>query len=192
MMKSLVRELPFGKATAKVTVAMFTEKKYMDGIDIGIEEVITTRNIEIVLNGSVVASGHHVDVLEFNEITDTYYQSRKMDVTKKYTKVGDRALTVGEEAGVAIKNAMVEMETELSKEFGVETEAEKQQKEELEEAQAIVTQAKKEGIENLLTEIQLKEWRTKYNNIHNEGGEGYIPTRVSKEQYQHALNVIGV
>ena len=191
-MKSLVRELPFGKATAKVTVAMFTEKKYMDGIDIGIEEVITTRNIEIVLNGSVVASGHHVDVLEFNEITDTYYQSRKMDVTKKYTKVGDRALTVGEEAGVAIKNAMVEMETELSKEFGVETEAEKQQKEELEEAQAIVTQAKKEGIENLLTEIQLKEWRTKYNNIHNEGGEGYIPTRVSKEQYQHALNVIGV
>ena len=191
-MKSLVRELPFGKATAKVTVTMFTEKKYMDGIDIGIEEVITTRNIEIVLNGSVVASGHHVDVLEFNEITDTYYQSRKMDVTKKYTKVGDRALTVGEEAGVAIKNAMVEMETELSKEFGVETEAEKQQKEELEEAQAIVTQAKKEGIENLLTEIQLKEWRTKYNNIHNEGGEGYIPTRVSKEQYQHALNVIGV
>ena len=144
MMKSLVRELPFGKATAKVTVTMFTEKKYMDGIDIGIEEVITTRNIEIVLNGSVVASGHHVDVLEFNEITDTYYQSRKMDVTKKYTKVGDRALTVGEEAGVAIKNAMVEMETELSKEFGVETEAEKQQKEELEEAQAIVTQAKKE------------------------------------------------
>lgn len=191
-MKSLVRELPFGKATAKVTVTMFTDKKYMDGIDIGIEEVITTRNIEIVLNGSVVASGHHVDVLEFNEITDTYFKTRNMDITKKYTKIGDKALTVGEESGLAIKNAIAEMETELSKEFGLETAAEKQQKEELEEAQAIVTQAKKEGIENLLTEIQLKEWRTKYNNIHNEGGEGYIPTRVSKEQYQHALNVIGV
>lgn len=185
MLKSLVKEVPFGKATARITVTMFTEI----GVFL-VENVITTSKIEIVANGKVVSSGHFAKVLEFNNITDTFYQKANLDVTKKYTRVGDKALTEGEEAGIAINSAIKEMEAELSKEFGTETKESKQQKLEIEEAKAIVEQAEKEGIENLMSQQELKQWRVRYNNIHNEGGEGYIPVKISREAYQKALNVL--
>ncbi len=185
MMKSLVREVPFGKATARVTVTMFTE--------IGVflnENVIDTTKVEIVSNGKVVESGHFAKVLEFDNITDTFYEKANLDITKKYTRVGDKAITEGEEAGIAIKSAIKEMKAELSKEFNVETEVEKQQKDELAEAQAVVAQAEKEGIDKLMNDAQIKAWRKRYNDIYNEGGEGYIPVKISRESYQKALKVL--
>lgn len=132
MLKTLVEEVTFGKAIARITVTMFTEKKYLDGVDINQENVITTSKVEIVVNGKVVESGYSADVLEFNELTSTYFNKNKLDVTKKYTRVGNKAMTVGAETGNLINDTIKEMTAVLSKEFNVETEAEKQQKEEIE------------------------------------------------------------
>lgn len=189
-MKSLVKEVPFGKATAKVTVTMFTEKKYWDGIDMGEENVITTSKVEIIAKGKVVESGYFAKVLEYDNLTDTLYHKANLDVTKKYTRVGDQTITEGEEAGIAINSAIKEMKAELSKVFGIETQEEKQQKEEIAEAQAIVAQVEKEGIDTLMSKAEIKAWRKRYNDIYNEGGEGYIPVKVSKEAYQEALLVL--
>lgn len=185
MMKYLVREVPFGKATARVTVTMFTE--------IGVflnENVIDTTKVEIVSNGKVVASGHFAKVLEFDNITDTFYEKANLDVTKKYTRVGDKAVTLGEEVGNLINATIEELKAELAKEFNVETEVEKQEKAAVEEAQVVVAQAEKEGIENLMTADQIKSWRKKYNTVNNEGGEGFIPVRISREEYRRSLDVI--
>jgi hypothetical protein len=38
-----------------------------------------------------------------------------------------------------------------------------------------------------MTNQELKSWKVRYNDLHNEGGEGYIPTRITKEQYQKAV-----
>ncbi len=42
----------------------------------------------------------------------------------------------------------------------------------------------------LPTEAEARAWRTRYNNIHNEGGEGYVPMIVTKAQVEHAEKII--
>ena len=39
-----------------------------------------------------------------------------------------------------------------------------------------------------MTEEECKEWAKNYNNIMNEGGEGYIPKIITKEDFKWALN----
>jgi len=39
---------------------------------------------------------------------------------------------------------------------------------------------------NLMTLKELKEWMVNYNNIMNEGGSGFIPRRISLEEYEEA------
>lgn len=45
--------------------------------------------------------------------------------------------------------------------------------------------------EKLMTRDQIKKWRISYNNINNEGGEGYIPHQISKEEYEDAVKLLG-
>lgn len=72
----------------------------------------------------------------------------------------------------------------------VAEEVQKENEEIINEAKKIVKLAQKEGIENLLTEADLIIWRENYNNLHNEGVEGYIPYRVSKEAYTRAKTIL--
>lgn len=185
MNKTLVKEVPFGKAIARITVTMFTEiGAFLN------ENVISTSAVEIIANGKVVESGYFANVLEFNDNTETYFYKNNLDVASKYTRVGDRAITLGAETGNLINTVIDEMKATLSTEFNIETEEEKQRKETLAEAQAIVAQAEKEGIDKLLSDAQVKAWRKRYNDIYNEGGEGYIPNKISKEAYQKAINIL--
>lgn len=190
MKKELIKEVPFGKGIARITVTMFTEEKYMDGFGLGGKEVLTTSIVEIIANGRVVSKGYFAKTYEYNELTDTFYERGNLDKTKKYTTVGDRAITVGDEAGKLINATIEELKRELAAEFEIETADQKQEKEEIEEAKAIVKLAEKEGLENLMSDAELKVWRKQYNDLHNEGGEGYIPTKVSKESYERALTIL--
>lgn len=189
MLKELSKEVSFGKAIARITVTMFSEKKYWDGLDMG-EEVITSTSVKIIADGKVVEKGFFASVLEFSNLTDNLYHKHGLDTTKKYTRVGNRAITVGAETANLINTLIEEMKTELAIEFGIETEAQKQQRGEIEEAKAVIKQAEKEGIQNLMTNEEIKVWRKRYNDLYNEGGEGYIPVKVSQEQYQRALDVL--
>lgn len=38
----------------------------------------------------------------------------------------------------------------------------------------------------LMTSAQAKEWKRQYNNLHNEGGEGYVPEIITQEMYDDA------
>lgn len=57
------------------------------------------------------------------------------------------------------------------------------------EAQRIVDEAAK-STEPLMTNEEYKAWRKQYNDIHNEGGEGYIPERITVEQLEYAKKVL--
>jgi len=186
-MKSLNKEVKFGKAIARVTVTMFAENVYLDG-QVTSEKVITTNKVEITVDGKVLETGY-AKVLEYNILTDTLYIKRGLDIQKKYTSVGN-AITHGEKPGLEIKNAIEEMEKELAAEFEVKTEKEVAKEEAIVEAQSIVEQAKKEGIENLKSATEIKNWRKKYNVVNNEGGEGYVPIKVSEEQYSRAIKIL--
>ena len=41
-----------------------------------------------------------------------------------------------------------------------------------------------------MTNEEYKAWRKRYNDIHNEGGEGYIPERITVEQLEYAKKVL--
>jgi hypothetical protein len=56
-------------------------------------------------------------------------------------------------------------------------------KKEIENLEQLI--AENEGKE-LMTEAEYKAWRINYNNINNEGGEGYIPDCVTQEELQAA------
>jgi len=187
-MKSLNKEVNFGKAIARVTVTAFVENVYLDGQVTG-EKIITTDKVEIVAGGNVVEKGN-ANILEYNILTDTIYEKNNLNTSKKYTKVGGKAITQGEETGIEIKNVIEEMKKELADEFEVKTEKEIKEEEVIKEAQKVVELAKQEGIENLKSATEIKNWRKKYIAVNNEGGEGYVPIKVSKEQYQQATKVL--
>jgi hypothetical protein len=42
----------------------------------------------------------------------------------------------------------------------------------------------------LMTDAEYKTWRRNYNNLHNEGGDGYIPERITVEQLEEAKKVL--
>mgnify|MGYP001293073526 CR=1 FL=1 len=185
-----VREIPFGKAIARVTVTGWMEAVTLDGQATGSQRVNVSKKVEIVVNGKVVESGYHADIIEYNDLSRTLFERAKLDKTKKYSRVGDKAITLGAEAAVEINAAIEEMTAEIEIELQGKSEAEKQTEQEIEEAKAIVEAAEKEGINNLLTAAQLDEWRKRYNDLWNEGGEGYIPPRVSREQYEQAVALL--
>ncbi|MDR9852909.1 hypothetical protein RJP21_04745 [Paenibacillus sp. VCA1] len=189
-MIELIREVPFGKATARITVSGWQEKENLDGIETGSISVHTSSKVEIVVGDRVVENGYFATVLEYNFLTDVYYEKAKLDPSKKYTRVGDKAITLGAETGEAINATIKEMKEEVAKEFGTETEEQKQHKEEVEIAKEIVELAEKEGVDRLMSASEVRDWRRHYNELNNEGGEGYIPTKISKEQYQRALETL--
>lgn len=190
-MEKMIRELPFGKATARITVCAWTEEIVLDGISLGSSRLHSSKKVEIIApDGKVISEGFHADVLEYNFLTDTYFDKLKLDPNKKYSRVGDKTLTIGAEAGEAINAAISEMVSELEIRFQGYSTADKEREAEVEEAKAVVAAAESEGVDKLMTAEQIKVWRKGYNDLYNEGGEGYIPSRVSREQYESALRTL--
>lgn len=69
----------------------------------------------------------------------------------------------------------------------------KGKQEEIERAQEVIEASKttrKNADGTLMTMEQAKAWRKRYNDINNEGGEGYIPSIVTQEQYDWAKQVL--
>ena len=88
-----------------------------------------------------------------------------------------------------VRQAIAEAVATEKPEKMIKEEAEKEEKNrqwEIRNCQEIIKNAEKEGIDKLLTRKELRAWRRNYNNIMNEGGEGFIPNRVSREDYEMA------
>lgn len=187
MRKELVREIKFGKGLARIKVTGFTTDKSLDGWVVG-KEVIITQKIEIVVNGKVVESDNYAQLMEYNDYNASTFKRAGWDINKVYSRVG-RAVTEGDVA-LEIKEIMKEMKEEVAAYFNEKTEEQKEEEKEIEKAKYIVAQAEREGVENLMTFEQIKAWKKRYNDLYNEGGEGYIPEKISKESYEEAVKIL--
>jgi len=70
-------------------------------------------------------------------------------------------------------------------------EKEEAQKEIKAKAQSIIEKAKttrrnKDG--SLMTQEEALEWRRRYNDVVNEGGDGYVPSVITQEEYDWAMD----
>ena len=65
----------------------------------------------------------------------------------------------------------------------------KAEKQEIAWANRIIAKAAKQ--DRLYTDAEIRIMTANYNDLYNEGGEGYVPTWVSQEQYDKAQSIIG-
>lgn len=154
----LVKNVSFGKATAKITVETVIRDQVADGQKYG-EETVTKSKVEIIApNGKIVTDATDATIIGERSI------------------VG-KAETQGSEVAENINNTIKEMENELLDN--------KEETNEMEVAEKIVENV--ENPEKLMSAAEIKEWKKGYNDLVNEGGEGYIPHKISKEEYEWAI-----
>ena len=77
-------------------------------------------------------------------------------------------------------------------EEGEELEAENEQKVLVVKAAEIIREAEeiKAAGQKIMTPQEAKAWKRNYNNINNEGGEGYIPQVVTTEDIKWAKEIL--
>jgi hypothetical protein len=64
---------------------------------------------------------------------------------------------------------------------------------EINEARKVLAAAEKTARNEdgtLMTEAQAKAWKRRYNNLHNEGGEGFVPNVITTEDVAYAESVL--
>lgn len=186
MDKTLVKEVPFGKAIARIKVRMWEyEREEIPFVQVGRTEVKEVVKVEIVFGGEVKEVGTGAIGVQYDSYYERFYEQEGLDVDKKYTRVGN-AYTEGWEVAEKVRREIRNMKEELAKEFGVETKEKKKERKEYERAKAIIRRVEEVGEERLKTRVELEQWKKVYNNVVNEGGEGYIPYKISKEEYEWA------
>ena len=70
-------------------------------------------------------------------------------------------------------------------------EKEEAQKEIKAKAQSIIEKAKttrRNADGSLMNQEQALEWRRQYNDVVNEGGDGYVPSVITQEEYDWAMD----
>ena len=156
MKKTLVREVAFGKAIARVTVEGSYINQIADGIEYG-KEMFVKSEVSIVKDGEVIGSSRG-----FAEIMDyqgykKFYERNDLDKDLLLSKVG-KCQAMGKEAAEEINAAIKKMREEIAIAFNEQTDAEKsalkkaaEQQEKVEYYEGVIASAEKEGIEKLLT-----------------------------------------
>ena len=120
---------------------------------------------------------------------------------KRFIETGSYGCIFGTPVGLKKEsyNQLAKAVAEAEKEADFEEYADYVNTENAEKAEAerksaehIIAKAEKEikAHGKLMTAKEIRVWNENYNNVMNEGGEGYIPSHVSQEEYERAKKVI--
>lgn len=186
------------KVTGTITYSceMVDRVAYADGDNINLgREPYTDLKIEIFVNGN-----HYATFSEFRMLKP----GNRLDADKiekgiygETNLVDNKKLQLTEEAAKnmaryieEVKNMAIEKTPEY-KEY-INAEAKKEKEEAIKDANEIISLGDKE-IEthgSLMTMEEIQEWQKEYNDVVNEGGDGYIPRRISREEYEAAKKTL--
>jgi hypothetical protein len=156
----------------------WTSARTGDKTTVEIEYTKTVREIVLDADGVKIETGKN-EIVETMIITASVNGQIVARSTSGY-------MVCNPEASKAIIALIDECKAEETAEVAEVKAAEKA--EEVAEAQEIVAAAEKQT--TIPTAAQYREFRRRYNEIHNEGAEGYIPTMITKEQYEAAKAII--
>ena len=148
------------------------------------------------LDGDVFVSGKEPSIdanlelwVDEKKLTAAGIQTLKIiDTRSGYKKIWGLPVGMTDEQAVIVEKFLKDViesgkTEEVKTEEATQTEAERAERKA--EAQKVVDEAAK-CTTPLLTNAEYKAWRKQYNDIHNEGGEGYIPERITVEQLEYA------
>jgi hypothetical protein len=115
---------------------------------------------------------------------------------KAVKKIWGLPVMMDEEQAVKVEAFLTDiLENGKGEDVKKQEENEKEQEEaaEMAEAQSIIEEAEttpRNADGTLMTQAQAKNWKTRYNNLHNEGGDGYVPTVITVEAVRQAESVL--
>ena len=168
---------------------------------VGKYEIWYTTDFELRMNGETYTASAATD---YTTNENVLHKIKKLDDSIKATitfgkddrrngkpvKIQLRAENA-EKLAAAIEEAKEAVATDESRAFFAEKEAAAKEVE-IAEAKQIICKAKEylKNNDRLRTNAEREEWERNYNNVVNEGGEGFVPHYVSKEEYDWAKSVI--
>ena len=165
---------------AYCTITMVDDVRDADGnkITVGQKESIDA-NLELYLDGKLVDSCWNTNFWK----TIDYKDGLKKIWGLKLAMTSDRAALVDAWIKEIIEAGKTEeVKAEETDRANADAEAR------VEKAIAII--AKAEAQSKIMTSAEYATWRTNYNKINNEGGEGYIPSMITQEQYEWAKQTV--
>jgi hypothetical protein len=154
----------------------------LDGDIIIVREITASQSVKIYMNGELKAKDYAP-----NEITEAnkmfYAQAPVGSVVIKGSGIFICINGHTEEIMTAYREAVAEGTSEECK-----AEEQKEHQAEIERAKELISRA--ESQKDIPTAAEHKIWARNYNNVVNEGGEGYIPVIITKEQYESAKQFV--
>lgn len=148
-------------------------ERNLDGYIVTANEVSEEQEIKLYVNGQLTAEGNYL-----------YIDNNENGI---YIRMGNKAITLTEEQAADLNKIFEEVKEEGKSEEVKAIENEEIEKE-IEEAKAIVEKAEQQRDIPSYQEARLRE--KSYNNLHNEGGDGYVPHIIDKDEYNWALKVL--
>lgn len=148
-------------------------ERNLDGYIVTANEVSEEQEIKLYVNGQLTAEGNYL-----------YIDNNENGI---YIRMGNKAITLTEEQAADLNKIFEEVKEEGKSEEAKAIENEEIEKE-IEEAKAIVEKAEQQRDIPSYQEARLRE--KSYNNLHNEGGDGYVPHIIDKDEYNWALKVL--
>jgi hypothetical protein len=171
-----------GHCVAVITAEAGTNRTEinLDGHATGMYETtqVSRHSCKLYINDTVMASGWFLGA---DEITDAPAGAAAMIHGLRVDRIYVKA-----DVWAMIKEAQEAVEAEVAEEIA----------EEDDEAQDVVTESAKRTIEAaehgalVMPAAEIAGWVERYNNVYNEGGEGYIPTVIAKEALDKARSRI--
>ena len=172
---------------ADVESRLVTEEHDLDGYKVsGSTKLLEDSRYSISKNGKVVVRGD-LEYSVFVAREETY---------RGYTGIGfngdPQNILISKESFEAIKTAYEEA---ISKEHSKPEVKEFIEKKEAEEKAWQIAHAKDivkkaEAQKSIPTAAELRRIQKEWNDVYNEGGEGYVPQMITREQYDDALKVL--
>lgn len=172
MKKQITKTIETGKATIEITMTYYNEMTDLDGYVKESKEIAKLVEAKLIANGKVI---------------ETTSEGFIYPAEAGKGRFGNIYITV--DTVNQILSVIAEMHIELSKAFEIKTLEQKQVEKEIEKAMGIIAEYAVRETE-ILSEIDEEIWRKNYNNLNNEGGEGYIPSRATLEDIERAKSIL--
>ena len=164
--------LEIGKATVVINMKYKYEELDLDGHLYTSKQIVKLVNIELIADGKSIQETTEAGIY----------------LTDGKTRFGNMYIT--EATGIKIIEAIKKMHVELSQTVGVTTPEEESKNNDIKRAIAIMAAAKLR-LDEILSDKEEEEWLHVYNNVNNEGEEGFVPIRVTLEDLAFAKKTIG-
>jgi hypothetical protein len=144
------------------------------------KEPFTMANLELWVDGKLIDRCHDINYWQIMDAPGGIKVIRGL----KVGMVPEQAVIVEKFLQDIIEEGIEDEVKEYKAQKAAEEKAER-----IAKAKEIIAQAST-YTQPLMTRAEYRKWRKWYNNLHNEGGDGYIPYRVTVEEYEWAQKVL--